>query len=116
MPTSKSGNAVVRNMKMQPWRNPCWGDLVQLRQKPQKNDFNGLNSERNEVSASSHGSLVHAFLLLAGFLYPLVHFSGEKTILPYFSSLSMVAISVSFPEVRNRKVTESGLHHDHEDG
>ena len=41
--------------------------------------------------------------------YPLVHFSGEKTILPYFSSLSMVAISVSFPEVRNRKVTESGL-------
>ena len=43
------------------------------------------------------------------FSYPLVHFSGEKTILPYFSSLSMVAISVSFPEVRNRKVTESGL-------
>ena len=70
MPTSKSGNAVVRNMKMQPWRNPCWGDLVQLRQKPQKNDFNGLNSERNEVSASSHGSLVHAFLLLAGFFIP----------------------------------------------
>ena len=45
------------------------------------------------------------------FSYPLVHFSGEKTILPYFSSLSMVAISVSFPEVRNRKETESGLGH-----
>ena len=70
MPTSKSGNAVVRNMKMQPWRNPCWGDLVQLRQKPQKNDFNGLNSERNEVLASSHGTLVHAFLLLAVFVIP----------------------------------------------
>ena len=68
MPTSKSGNAVVRNMKLQPWRNPCWGDLVQLRQKPQKNDFNGLNSERNEVSASSHGTLVNAFLLLAVFV------------------------------------------------
>ena len=34
MPTSKSKNAVARNMKMQPWRNPCWDTLVHLRQTP----------------------------------------------------------------------------------
>ena len=38
-----------------------------------------------------------------------VHLPGEKSILPYFSSLRGVAISVPFPEVRNRKGTESGL-------
>ena len=37
------------------------------------------------------------------------HLPSEKLILPYFSSLSMVAVSVPFPEVRNRKGTESGL-------
>ena len=37
------------------------------------------------------------------------HLPSVKSILPYFSSPSMVAISVSFPEVRNRKDTESGL-------
>ena len=38
-----------------------------------------------------------------------VHLPGEKSILPYFSSPRGVAISVPFPEVRNRKGTESGL-------
>ena len=37
------------------------------------------------------------------------HFYSENLILPYFSGLSMVAISVPFPEQRNRKGTESGL-------
>ena len=36
-------------------------------------------------------------------------FDGTDFRLPYFSSLSMVAISVPFPEARNRKGTESGL-------
>ena len=34
---------------------------------------------------------------------------SEKSILPYFSVPRGVAISVPFPEVRNRKGTESGL-------
>ena len=38
-----------------------------------------------------------------------VHLPGEKLILPYFSGPRGVAISVPFPEVRNRKGTESGL-------
>ena len=38
-----------------------------------------------------------------------VHLPSEKSILPYFSGPRGVAISVPFPEVRNRKGTESGL-------
>ena len=36
-------------------------------------------------------------------------FQGEKLILPNFSMSSGVATSVSFPEVQNKKETESGL-------
>ena len=36
-------------------------------------------------------------------------FQGEKSNLPYFSMPRGLATSVSFPEVRNRKETESGL-------
>ena len=38
-----------------------------------------------------------------------VHLPSEKLVLPYFSSPRGVATSVPFPEVRNRKGTESGL-------
>ena len=38
-----------------------------------------------------------------------VHLPSEKSILPYFSGPRGVAISVPFPEVRNRKGAESGL-------
>ena len=58
----------------------------------QKTGFYALNSEWKKVPAGSHSSLAHAFLLLAAFWCHLVHFLGEKSILPYFSSLSMVAI------------------------
>ena len=58
----------------------------------QKTGFYALNSEWKKVSAGSHSSLAHAFLLLTAFWCHLVHFLGEKSILPYFSSLSMVAI------------------------
>ena len=40
----------------------------------------------------------------------LVNFPCEKSIFPYFSSPRGVATSVSFPEARNWKETESGLH------
>ena len=38
-----------------------------------------------------------------------VRLPSEKLILPYFSGSRGVAISVPFPEVRNRKGAESGL-------
>ena len=38
-----------------------------------------------------------------------VHLPSEKLVLPYFSSPRGVATSVPFPEVRNRKGTESSL-------
>ena len=68
-----------------------------------------MDSERKQVIASSPGSLACALIDLGAFWYLGTHLPSEKSILPYFSSLSMVAISVSFPEVRNRKETESGL-------
>ena len=70
-----------------------------------------VNSERKKISTSSQPPLACVLLLLAVFWCHLVNFPSVKLILPYFSSLSMVAISVSFPEVRNRKETESGLAH-----
>ena len=96
-------------MKVLTERNPIWPCLVQKWASLQKTGFYALNSEWKKVPAGSHSSLAHAFLLLAAFWCHLVHFQGKKSILPYFSSLSMVAISVSFPEVRIRKEAEIGL-------
>ena len=115
VPTAECWGCVIleiqyaRNMKVLTKRNPIWPCLVQKWASLQKTGFYALNSEWKKVPAGSHSSLAHGFLLLAAFWCLLVHFLGEKSILPYFSSLSMVAISVSFPEVRNRKGTESGL-------
>ena len=74
-----------------------------------KSDSCGLDSERKKVLASSHGALACTFMDLGVFGSVGTHLPSEKLILPYFSSLSMVAVSVPFPEVRNRKGTESGL-------
>ena len=79
-------------MKVLTERNPIWPCLVQKWASLQKTGFYALNSEWKKVPAGSHSSLAHAFLLLAAFWYHLVHFQGKKSILPYFSSLSMVAI------------------------
>ena len=62
-----------------------------------------------KVLASSPGPLACAFMDLGVFGSVGTHLPSEKLILPYFSSLSMVAVSVPFPEVGNRKGTESGL-------
>ena len=51
----------------------------------------------------------HALIHFSAFCPSVNQIPGENLILPIFSSLSMVAISVPFPEVRNRKGTESGL-------
>ena len=58
---------------------------------------------------TSTSSLACVLTNLDAFCPMEVHLPGEKSILPYFSSLRGVAISVPFPEVRNRKGTESGL-------
>ena len=68
-----------------------------------------MDSERKQVIASSPGSLACPLIDLGAFWYLGTHLPSEKSILPYFSSLSMVTVSVPFPEVRSRKETESGL-------
>ena len=83
--------------------------LQQMEDDLWKSDSCGLDSERKKVLASSHGALACTFMDLGVFGSVGTHFPSEKLILSYFSSLSMVAVSVPFPEVRNRKGTESGL-------
>ena len=75
----------------------------------QKSDSCNQVSERKKVLASLNDSLACTLSDLGAFWALLAHLPSEKSILPYFSSLSMVAVSVPFPEVRNRKGTESGL-------
>ena len=53
-----------------------------------------LDSERKKVVTSSNDSLACALIDLGAFGSMGVHLPSEKPILPYFSSLSMVAILV----------------------
>ena len=98
---SNFGNAMARNMKIRSGRNPYELVLVQSAQHLQESGSYTLNSERKKISTSSQPPLACVLLLLAVFWCHLVNFPSVKLILPYFSSLCMVAISVSFPEARN---------------
>ena len=100
---------MARNMKIRPGRNPYELVLVQSAQHLQESGSYALNSERKKILTSSQPPLACLLLLLAIFWCHLVNFPSEKSILPYFSSPRGVAISVSFPEARNWKETESGL-------
>ena len=62
--------------------------------------------KNSDTSHSSIGMFPHRF---GRFLPSVTHLASEKSILPNFSMLRGVAVSVCFPEVRNRKQTESGL-------
>ena len=62
--------------------------------------------KNSDKSHSSIGMFPHRF---GCFLPSVTHLASEKLILPNFSMLRGVAVSVCFPEVRNRKQTESGL-------
>ena len=53
-----------------------------------------LDSEQKKVLASSNDSLACALINLGAFWSVVAHLPSEKSILPYFSSLSMVAILV----------------------
>ena len=59
-----------------------------------KSDSCGPDSERKKVGTSCPGPLACAFMDLAVFGSMETHLPSEKLILPYFSSLSMVAILV----------------------
>ena len=65
-----------------------------------------VNEKNSDKSHSSIGMFPHRF---GRFLPSVTHLASEKLILPNFSMLRGVAVSVCFPEVRNRKQTESGL-------
>ena len=100
-----------RNMEYRPKQiqvsfTPFW---CNLKDDLWKSGCCDLDSERKKVVASSNDSLACALIDLGAFRSVVAHLPSEKSILPYFSSLSMVAVSVPFPEVRNRKGTESGL-------
>ena len=83
--------------------------LVQFGGRPYKSDRCGHNSEWKFFLTSSPGTLTYGVIDLGVFLPLVIHLPSEKLILPNFSMLRGVAVSVCFPEVRNRKQTESGL-------
>ena len=97
-------NGSERNLKSQ-----LWWVLQQMQDDVQKSDSHSQDSERKKVLASPNDSLACAFIDLGAFWSVVAHLPSENLVLPYFSSLSMVAVSVPFPEVRSRKGTESGL-------
>ena len=101
----------TRNMEYRPKQiqvnfTPFW---CNLKDDLWKSGCCDLDSERKKVVASSNDSLACALIDLGAFWSVVAQLPSEKLILPYFSSLSMVAVSVPFPEVRSRKGTESGL-------
>ena len=66
--------------------------LQQMEDDLWKSDSWGLDSERKQVLASSHGALACTFMDLGVFGSVGTHFPSEKSILPYFSSPRGVAI------------------------
>ena len=82
-------NHCQRNPKI-----PKWCILQQMQDGLQKSDSCHQVSERKKVVTSSNDSLACALIDLGAFGSMGVHLPSEKPILPYFSSLSMVAILV----------------------
>ena len=72
------GNAMARNMKTRPGRNPYELRLVQSAQNLQKNDSYAFNSERKKISTSSQWPLAYVLLLLAVFWVSFGQFSQCK--------------------------------------
>ena len=72
------GNAMARNMKTRPGRNPYELVLVQSAWNLQKNDSYAFNSERNFFSTSSQWPLAYVLLLLAVFWVSFGQFSQCK--------------------------------------
>ena len=103
------GNAMARNMKSRPGRNPYELLLVQSAWNLQKNDSYAFNSEQKNFRQvpSDPWHMSSYFWPFFGCL--LVNFPSVKSTFPYFSSPRGLATSVSFPEARNWKETESGL-------
>ena len=88
-----------RNMEYRPKQiqvnfTPFW---CNLKDDLWKSGCCDLDSEWKKVVASSNDSLACALIDLGAFWSVLAHLPSKKLILPYFSSLSMVAVSVPFP-------------------
>ena len=83
--------------------------LFKLKDDLEKTSCHDLKNERKSVPSNVPDPLAYALTHSSAFWSVEAYFYGENLILPYFSSLSMVAISVPFPEAQNRKGTESGL-------
>ena len=81
------GNAMARNMKTRPGRNPYLLVLVQAAQHLQKNDSYAFNSERKKISTSSQWPLAYVLLLLAVFWVSFGQFSQWKIDSPIFFQL-----------------------------
>ena len=77
--------------------------LQQLQDDLQKSDSYNQVCERKKVLTSANDSLACALIDLGVFCPMVDHLPCVKLILSYFSSPRGVAISVPFPEVRNRK-------------
>ena len=86
-----------------------YSNLFKLKDDLQKTSCHDLKNERKSVLSNDPQPLAYALIHLSAFWSVEVHFHCGNLILPYFSSLSIVAISVPFPEARNREGTESGL-------
>ena len=71
--------------------------------------FPNLNSAWNWNLKRPNSTSAYVIIDSGGFWTRYSRFQGEKSNVPYFSMPRGVTTSVSFPEVQNRKETESGL-------
>ena len=78
--------------------------LIKLKDDLQKISRYDLKNQRKSVPSTVSESLAYALIHLGAFGSAEARFHSKNLILPYFSSLSMVAISVPFPEKGLRAV------------
>ena len=78
--------------------------FFKLKDNLQKTSCHDLKNQRKSVPSTVPESLAYALIHLGAFGSAEARFHSKNLILPYFSSLSMVAISVPFPEKGLRAV------------
>ena len=83
------GNMEYRTKQIQVKFTPFW---CNRKDDLWKSGCCDLDSEQKNVLASSNDSLACALIDLGAYWTLVTHLPSEKSILPYFSSLSMVAI------------------------
>ena len=81
--------------------------FIKLKADLQRNRRHDLKNERKSVPSTVPEPLAYALTHFNAFWSVEAHFYSANLVLPYFSSLSMVAVSEPFPEVHSREWTES---------